>query len=365
MAGALLFAVPAGIAIDRAGVGAGLAAGAWLRVIVAGLAGFVAGSTEGAFLVAFAYSGVSQVFSNSEMAMVHTLQGERPARGHAVLLVLQYAGQGAGLLLFAPALYYIGGPGAMVAGAAVGFAGVALLASFAGRRVPVERSERRGMTLTPVLRLLRDNEPVAYASALLIYFEFSLKAMIVAIPILAFQELELGMAAVTGLLLAGGAGALAGLWLAAAQPGPEGAGRLARPVFASLVALMLMLTIFANGVPLVPGAAIDMAGLVPVAAGLGLCAALAPVCGRAVLSGHAPGTHQARIFATQGLLSDLVVVLPLAIAGIGTSVAGASTTFLFLAVVGFASLLSLEFGLPRLRRGELALAVQPVDAGAG
>ena len=361
MAGALLFAVPAGIGIDRAGAGVGLAAGAWLRVLVAGVALAFADSAAGMFFVAFAYSGVSQVFSNSEMAMVHALQGERPARGHAALLVLQYAGQGAGLLVFAPILYYFGGHVAMVGGAAVVFAGVGLLASFVGKRARVERSARAGMSLMPALRLLRDDHSVAYASGLLIYFELSLKAMIVAIPILAFRELDLGVTAVTGLLLAGGTGALAGIWVATTQLGPEGAGRLARPVFASIVALTFMLTIFASGVPWVPGAAIDVAGLVPVAAGLGLCAALAPVCGRAVLSGHAPGTQQARVFATQGVLSDLVVVLPLAIAGIGTSVAGTGTTFLFLAVVGFASLLCLEYGLPRFRREELALAMQPID----
>jgi len=361
MAGAVLAGVPAGIAIDRAGAGSGLAIGAWLRVLVAALAVFLAGSTAGAFMVALAYSSVSQVFSNSEMAMVHALQRERPARGHAVLLVLQYAGQGAGLVLFAPALYYVGGPAAMLGGAAGVFAAVGLLALFVARRTAVGKRARTGVSLMPALRLLRDDDSVAYASGLLIYFELSVKAMVVALPILAFRELDLGVTALTGLGLAGATGAFTGIWMVTTQLGPDGAARLARPVFASIVALTATLAVFANGVPLVPGAAIDVAGLVPVAAGLGLCAALAPVCGRAVLSRQAPATHQARVFATQGLLSDLVAVVPLAIAGIGTSMAGAGTTFLFLAVVGFASLLCLEFALPRFRREELALAMQPID----
>ena len=86
-----------------------------LRLLAIGCAVAVLGHGEYAWAAAFVYSAASQVFSPAELALVSTIRRERPAGAHASLFALQFGGQIVGA--FAPALFWAGGTGAMLAGA--------------------------------------------------------------------------------------------------------------------------------------------------------------------------------------------------------------------------------------------------------
>lgn len=352
MAASLVLGVPGGVLADALGPARGLAFGAWARLFVIAAALFAIDSAGPAIVIAFTYSAASQLFSSAELAFIRVLEEKRPARGHALLVVLQYGGQGAGLFLAGPALYYLGGEVAMVLGAlvtyaAVGFLTLAMLWRQQEQMVSVPRCERKWVSLRPTLRFFAMDPAAAYASGLLAFFELALKGMAVAIPIFLFQELRLSHEELGALAAPTIAGAAAGFWLAG-QMEPSQGHQVLRPLFAGMVALTGMLAVISQGLPLPAGAEIGLAGLVPVGAGLGVCLSLAPIGARAVLTHRAPAEHQASVFATQGALSNVAVILPLTVAGVGTEMAGTVTTFLFLAVAGGAMLIALELCLPRL-----------------
>src|SRR5690606_14416220 len=101
----------------------------------------------------------------------------------------------------------------------------------------------------------------------------------------------------------------------------------------------------------------------PVAFLLGLCFAGALVSARMVLSETAPIGHQARVCATQLTLTEAVLILPLALAGVGTEVAGARVALLVLGVTGVGLLLMLEGLLAARRVTKPSLPmVEPVEA---
>ena len=106
-----------GSAVDRLGPRLALPAGAVLRLLAIGCAVAVLGHGEYAWAAAFVYSAASQVFSPAELALVSTIRRERPAGAHASLFALQFGGQIVGAFAFAPALFWAGGTGAMLAGA--------------------------------------------------------------------------------------------------------------------------------------------------------------------------------------------------------------------------------------------------------
>jgi hypothetical protein len=202
--------------------------------------------------------------------------------------------------------------------------------------------------LGPTIQFFATDAPAAYAAALLAFFELALKAMAVAIPIFLLTELDLDRRQLALLAAPAVAGAAVGFWVAG-QLRPEQAGDLMRPLFAAIAAMAAALAMVSQGLPMPAGAEVGLAGMVPVAAVLGLCLSLAPIAARAVLTHRAPVEHQARVFATEGVLSNVIVIVPLTLAGVGTEVIGTVTTFLFLAVVGAAMLMTLEYALPRLR----------------
>jgi hypothetical protein len=353
MAASLVLGVPAGMLADRLGPGRGLAVGAWSRFAVIAAALLALHSPALAIAVAFAYSAASQLFSAAELALIRVIEEERPARGHALLVLLQYGGQGAGLFVAGPALYFLGGETAMILGAVVTYAVVGTLTLAMGcvqrnNGLCASACNRPGLSLRPTLHFFASDPAAAYASGLLAFFELALKGLAVAVPIFLLTELRLDPAQLGALGVATVAGAAAGLWIAG-ELRPAQTRDMMRPLFAGMVALAGMLAVISQGLPMPAGAEIGLAGLVPIAAGLGLCLSLAPIGARAVLTHRAPLEHQGRVFATQGMLSNVVVIVPLAVAGVGTEVAGTVTTFLFLAIAGAGMLVALEYGLPRLR----------------
>jgi hypothetical protein len=80
---------------------------------------------------------------------------------------------------------------------------------------------------------------------------------------------------------------------------------------------------------------------------LGLAFSGALISARVTLTGTAPVGQQARIFATQGTLTEALLVLPLLLTGVGTEVAGARATLGAIGIVAVLAGLILE--LPRFR----------------
>lgn len=70
-----------------------------------------------------------------------------------------------------------------------------------------------------------------------------------------------------------------------------------------------------------------------------------PIASRALPSARAPVSFQGRVFAAQGTLSNLLVLLPLTIATLGAELIGARGTLLFVAITGGVVLFALERSL--------------------
>lgn len=349
MAASVVAGIPGGMVADRLGPVRGIATGAWARVAITVAAAFLLTGPVGAIVIALAYSVVSQVFSAAELAFIRHLDAARPARGHAVLVVLQYAGQALGLLVLAPLLFWLGGTGLMIAGALVfttATAGVAMPLLVAGRfSQHAGKHERMTVSLMPTLRFFGSEPLAGYAAGVLTFFELVMKAMVVALPVLAMRELRLGDASV--ILLAGGVvvgGAIGFLW--AANMRPTRSESLMRPMMIGVSLVAFLLALSGNNMLNGTEEPVLTTGLLPLAVAVGLCLTLAPIAARAVLTDRAPIGHQARVFATQGFGTNVAVIVPLAIAGAGTELAGAAATFWLLAVLGAASVLAMEL-LPR------------------
>ena len=99
---AIVFGPLGGAAVDRLGPARGYTVGALLRALAITPAFFLAGTPHMVWVIAAAYSAASQVFTPSEFALVHEVQGKKPGRMYSALTALQYAGQCAGILVLAP-----------------------------------------------------------------------------------------------------------------------------------------------------------------------------------------------------------------------------------------------------------------------
>ena len=76
--------------------------------------------------------------------------------------------------------------------------------------------------------------------------------------------------------------------------------------------------------------------------------------GRVALTGTAPEGQQARTFAVQGTITEVLLVLPLLLTGVGTETVGARATLGALGLVAAGAFLLVE--LPRFMRGRAAPA---------
>ena len=344
MAASLIAGIPGGMLADRLGPVRGLIGGSWARVLVTAAAVLLVANPVVAVGLALAYSIVSQVFSSAELAFIRHLDAARPARGHALLVVFQYAGQSAGLLIFAPLLHLAGGTQLMFAAAFACYLVVGIL-SLCLRIGPVAGPARvvarTGISIGPTLRFFGTERWAGYSAVVLTFFELVVKVMVVALPVLAIEEMGLGKPAL-GIL---GAAAIAGggvgfIW--AANMRPARAEEVLRPMMVAVDATSALFATASHGFLNGAGETGILTGLVPLALVSGLTLTLAPIAARAVLTGRAPIEQQARVFATQGFATNLAVVIPLALLGVSTEVAGAGTTFWLLAVVGAASIAAFE-----------------------
>jgi len=356
----ILLGLPGGAFVDRIGAARGLALGAALRFSAVAAGIFALDGGTSAWVLAFFYSTGSQVFSPGEWAMARPLQRNRAGAVHSWLVALQYGGQGAGMLILAPACYYLGGLQAMVIGASAGF--LALVAAGAVlawrlRGQPVER-ERRGEHHLPFAETLRffRQEPLARMAVATQGVKMVVsKGIVVTLPFYLERDIGLGFSALAYLMVPGVIGVLAGLiWC-----GRTLSLERARPVMsmsilgmvialAALAALDYGITAAARYSQIPPVVQLEASMntpfvvAMPVAFLLGLCLSGALIASRVALTETAPLGQQGRVFAVQLTLVELFIAVPLMSLGVGTAFAGARPTLAILAALILAVLALFE-----------------------
>lgn len=381
-AASLLFGVMGGALADRIGPGRGMALGALLRTAVIVLCCVRFNAPALAAGVIFAYSAVSQVYSPSEMAMVRVLCGKGRGAGHSLGIALQYAGQGAGMLVLAPLLFFLGGAQGMLIGASV--AGLALSAITVGLSLrhgpPVRVPKGDHSSLRDSLRVFKRSAMARDALAVLAVQTMIVQGIVVALPLYLRNDISLGEEWGLFLVAPGALGVVAGLAWSAAAVTSEVSQRVMRLALVSMVVGVFALAALDYGLSAVLtitrfGPLIDLEAdlnttiivAFPVAFLVGCAVTLALVSARVALTAAAPLAHQSRVFAVQATLTDAFVVLPLLLMGVGVEVAGARPVLAAMGVVGLATLVFIE--QPRFRPLALhahesppALAPAPAEA---
>jgi hypothetical protein len=380
---AIALGMVGGAIADRLGPARGYALGSFLRFASVLLGVFLIDGMVSAWVIAFVYSTASQVFSPAEMAMVKVIDRDRPGRTHSLIVGLQTAGQGAGIIVLAPALYFLGGPVAIIAGSAAGYAlltgSTLFIAARCAGTQPVA-SARKTLAFRETFAFFGAESRARDAVATLALKVVTARAIMVAIPIYLERDMRVGQEWVVYLLGAGCVGAVAGLVWASRTMSLDRAPstmRLSAAGFAvgafALAALDYTLTWAASNSGLhaiqVLEAQLNTTYLVafPVAFMLGLCLSGAMVSARVALTETAPDGMQARVFATQLWLTETLILLPLALAGVGTEVAGARPTLAVVALLAVGTLIAMEFGRIRERLTpqplpEPALAAVPISS---
>lgn len=364
-----------GAAVDRLGPRFALPVGAALRLGAIVSALFVIGHGEFAWVAAFVYSAASQVFSPAELALVSALRRRRPAGAHASLFALQFGGQVVGAFALAPLLFWVGGSVAMLAGACVVYVAVVALASMLGARLrPVAirwpRSRRSGLHFGSTLRFIGGEAPALYALGLLAFIDVMSKCLIIAAPIYFQTELELGSSQVVVLVGTVAVGALVGLGWAARHLTPSRSSFAMRLVLLGALVSTFALTPLGDGLGTLTVTGLDIGGTAgPFGAGslaaipavfvLGMTLSMAPIVARSVLTSTAPAELQGRVFATEAVLSNLLVVPALLLAALSTDLMSARATVMLLGLTGGVLFLLLELrslrGAPRGGREPVAV----------
>jgi hypothetical protein len=374
----VLLGLPGGAIADRLGPGRGYALGALLRLLpVAAGVWWLDGGTS-AWVLAFLYSTGSQVFTPAELALVRPLQEARVGRVHATMAALQYAGQGTGMLVLAPALYFLGGPTAMVTGAAVGMSLLLALTMVLAVRVApaarafAEASTRAALSFRETLRFFGRESLARYAVVALGLKMVVSKGIVVALPFYLERDLGLGWEAIAFLFVPGIAGVLAGLWWCGSVLSVERAHEVLRLSLLGLVAALAALAALDYGITAVaqyshipPIARLEasmnttFAVAVPVAFLLGASLSGLLIAGRVALTETAPAGQHGRVFAVQLTLTETAISVPLLALGLGTTYAGARITLAGLALLVAGCLALAELDRARAAFGRRAAAIEP------
>ena len=370
---AVVLGLPGGAIADRLGPGRAYAVGSLLRLLPVALAVALLHGGTSAWMLAALYSAGSQVFSPAEMSLVKPLGAGRTGKAHSIIAVLQYAGQGLGMLVLAPLLYFAGGQQAMLVGATVGFAALLAVTTALAIRVrregpPVTTAVAPSRGFTETVRFFRGEPLARYAVASLGLKMLVSKGIVVALPFYLDQSLGLGPWALALLLAPGVAGAVVGLiWCSrtlTVHRSREIMTLSALGMGVSLAALAVLdhaITVAAQHSQIGPVADFEarvntaLAVAIPAAFLLGLCLSGALTAARVALSETAPLGQQGRVFAVQLTLSETLIALPLIAVGAGATYAGERLTLAILCVLVFAVLGALE--VPRLRGRNAGAAV--------
>ena len=352
---AVVFGLLGGAIVDRIGPARGLALGATLRFGVVALAALFLHGPSVVWVIAFAYSAVSQIFSPAEMALVRTLRQDRPGQAHSLLVALQYAGQGIGFAVIAPALWWVGGVNAMLIGAAAGFLVLSVMTLVLATRLRNTAAAqalpaRCAFSFKDTVRFFRGEALARDAVTVLAVKAMVSQGIIVALPLYLSQDIGLGRSALIYLLLPGIAGMAAGLvWSAPAVTKARAAWFMRAGLLGLTVGVFALAALdygliavyeysrFHVLVDFNVSMNTTFVVALPVAFLIGLCLSLSQVAARVALTETAPLGQQARVFAVQSTLTESLVVLPLLLMGVGAQYAGARPT---LAAIGILSALA-------------------------
>lgn len=362
---AMVLGVVGGAIADRAGPARGVVLGQALRAATLFAAVFAVHGPTTAVLIAAVYSAGSQVLSPAELALVRTIQRDAPGRAHSFIVGFQYGGQGVGMLLLAPALYFLGGPTLMFAGAFLGFAGLTALSGMLAWRLRDTPAcdtlpMRSAFTFGATCRFFLDEPRARYAVVASAMKTVVARGIIVALPIYLHRDMGLGGEALVYLVVPGVAGVVVGLLWAGRSLTLDRAMETMRLTVVGMVVAVFALAVLDYGLEVV--ADFSMIGpmsyleasmnttfvvALPAAFLLGLSLTGSLVAARVALTATAPAGHQSRVFAVQETLTESLLVLPLLLTGVGTAVVGARATLAAIGLVGAFAVAILE--LPRFR----------------
>ncbi len=381
---AVVLAPVGGAIVDRIGPSRGYALGAVLRFLPAIACALFLESATWAWVIAFAYSAGSQVFTPSELALVRHIQRNAPGAVHSWLQGLVYGGQALGMLVFAPLLYLVGGFEAMRIGAAVGMAMLVVVCfafAYQMRGTPASRMEQAdgAFSFRQTAQFFATCYDASYSVVLLAMKTLVSRAVMVALPLYLTHDIGMGREMLVFLVAPGVLGVAVALLWSAKFVNMASARDIMRvsllgmliAVFA-LAALDYGVSAFARYSQVPPVVQLEASMnttfvvALPVAFLLGIVLTTSLVAARVVITEAAPSGQQARVFAVQESFSELFVVLPLLAAGIGTQMAGARPTLAVIGVVIGLAMFALEFARYRSRivPSALALPVEPSPAPA-
>ena len=378
---ALLFGLVGGAIVDRVGPGRGLALGAVLRFsVVAGALAFMRSPSD-AWIVAFAYSAVSQVFSPAEMALVRSIRKDHFGAAHSLLVALQYGGQGIAMVLVAPVLWWLGGAEAVLAGSAVGFlvlCVVCFVLSSRLRHTPAAQVvvDPHAFDFRQTLRFFRGEALARDAVTALAVKTLVGQGIIVALPLYLSHEIGLGKEALAFLLAPGIAGTVLGLAWAAPAVTKERAGWFMRAGLLGMTVGLFALAALDYGLiaiyeysqlEAIVNFEVSMnttfAVALPVSLLIGLSLSLALVAARVALTETAPLGQQARVFAVQSTLTEMIVIAPLLLMGVGAQYAGSRPMLAAIGFIGVLAFIAIEhprFKLAPRPMAELELVPVPI-----
>jgi hypothetical protein len=250
----------------------------------------------------------------------------------------------------------------MLAGSAIAMSAAACLALALRPRLHKHPAARRAAPAdrSPIAaaRHFIAEPRAAYAVALLAFAELVLKSGGVALPGYLSRDLDVHGPALAAVAAPAVAGALLALAWTARSFQVARASEVLRLALLGILACLAAMAGLARGLwPLnellgpyegvTTMLALEYAVLVPIAALAGASLCLAIVAGRAVLTATARHGEHGRVFASQAVVAEMAIALPLFAGGVGTEFAGSRVTFLFLIAIGALVLLTLERGLFR------------------
>jgi len=375
---AAFFGVAGGAIADRVGPARGFMLGSALRFGVVALGIFFLHAPNSAWLIAFAYGTVSQISAPAEMALVRTIRPEeRTGRAHSIIVAIQYAGQGIGMLAIAPVLYIFGGARLILVGSGIGFLGLTILTAALSLRLQDIAAEqlqpaRDAFSFRAVTRFFRHEALARDAVTVLAIKSMAAQGILITLPLYVRHDIGIGREAVAFLILPGIVGALFGLVWTGGMLTPRRARSIMRLCLLGLIVGVFALASLDYGItavfefsqipPLVHfSVALNTTYIValPVAFILGTALSASVVAARVVLTETAPIGQQSRVFAVQSTLTDAVVVLPLLLLGVGAQFAGARPTLAAIGIVATLAFVAMEH--PRFRpaiRPEAAIVAE-------
>ncbi len=333
---ALIFGVGGGLLVDRIGSRRGLLLGSSLRFLCA--AAFVTPFLQdNVWLSAFLYSAASQVFTPAEQALVQRIEQDAAGRCHSMLVALQYAAQGVGVLVLAPALYFLGGVEAMAIGSAVGFGLTAGLGWLLTRFVTPGRVHMDSLhgAFASTATFFRADRWAREAVAVLSLKVMVSRGVMIAVPVF-LQSQSSGNRWLFGILAVPAAiGIVIGLVVASRVKTLRHGARLMHHALAGVAVSALLLALLAptirmlfdasqvNPIQAVGGSNwTAMIVLIPAAFVFGLTQSLSLISAKTVLTLSAPEGHQGRVFSVQNVVTDIFLLPMLLLIGAGTDFLG-------------------------------------------